>query len=157
MSVPKDFQMPQICWNLAERESETNSFIWFLYFLQEVFADIWEVWWYWSQITAYFYALATPQVQQVITVVDKVGGIEKLIQQSDIEGGPAIKLNLSLDTPIIIMPRNSESREWVVTSVSFISTRMLLSVGTGLPKRLRQKYSFSCGLDFLWSLTRAVL
>ncbi|PTQ34792.1 hypothetical protein MARPO_0076s0036 [Marchantia polymorpha] len=66
-----------------------------------------------QEITAYFYALATPQVQQVITVVDKVGGIEKLIQQSDIEGGPALKLNVSLDTPIIIMPRNSESREFM--------------------------------------------
>ncbi|KAL2613699.1 hypothetical protein R1flu_025391 [Riccia fluitans] len=66
-----------------------------------------------QEIQAYFYALATPQVQQVITVVDKVGGIEKLIQQSDIEGGPAIKLNLSFDTPIIIMPRNSGSHEFM--------------------------------------------
>ncbi|KAL3679175.1 hypothetical protein R1sor_022131 [Riccia sorocarpa] len=66
-----------------------------------------------QEIQAYFFALATPHVQQVITVVDKVGGIEKLIQQSDIEGGPAIKLDLSFDTPIIIMPRNSESHEFM--------------------------------------------
>ncbi|CAM6102066.1 unnamed protein product [Calypogeia fissa] len=66
-----------------------------------------------QEITAYFYALATPQVQQVIMVVDKVGGIEKLVQQSDMEGAPAVKLNVSLDTPIIIMPRNSQSQEFM--------------------------------------------
>jgi hypothetical protein len=72
------------------------------------------------QIIAYFYALATPQVQQVITVVDRVGGTEKLIQQSDMDGLPALKLNVSLDTPIIIMPRNSQSEVRLKTCVLHI-------------------------------------
>lgn len=63
------------------------------------------------QITAYFVGLASPQATQVVTVVDKVGGTEKLIQQSDMEGSPAVKLDFSLDTPIIIMPRCSTSQE----------------------------------------------
>jgi len=67
--------------------------------------------WFDFQITFYFVALATPQTTQVVTVVDKVGGTEKLIQQSDVEGSTAVKLDLSLDTPIIIMPRSSNSQE----------------------------------------------
>jgi vacuolar protein sorting-associated protein 13A/C len=43
--------------------------------------------------------------------VDKVGGTEKLMQQSDIGGSTAVKLDFSLDTPIIIMPRCSDSQE----------------------------------------------
>jgi hypothetical protein len=69
-----------------------------------------DVWWDW-QITAYFVALATPQTTQVVSVVDKVGGTEKLMQQSDIGGSTAVKLDFSLDTPIIIMPRCSDSQE----------------------------------------------
>jgi hypothetical protein len=61
------------------------------------------------QITAYFVALATLRSSQVVSVVDKFGGTEKLIQQSDMGGSPAVKLDLSLDTPIIIMPRCSDS------------------------------------------------
>lgn len=67
--------------------------------------------WFDLQITSYFVALATPQTTQVVTVVDNVGGMEKLIQQSDVEGSTAVKLDLSLDTPIIIMPRSSNSQE----------------------------------------------
>eukprot|EP01018_Ginkgo_biloba_P025446 Gb_15429 [translate_table: standard] len=66
-----------------------------------------------QEITAYFTGLATPQAQQAIQVVDKVGGIEWLIQQSEIDGAPAIKLDVSLDTPIIIMPRNSMSKDFM--------------------------------------------
>lgn len=64
-----------------------------------------------SRITSYFVALATPRTTQVVTVVDNVGGTEKLIQQSDVEGSTAVKLDLSLDTPIIFMPRSSKSQE----------------------------------------------
>ncbi|XP_024384462.1 uncharacterized protein [Physcomitrium patens] len=66
-----------------------------------------------QEITAYFVALATPQTTQVVTVVDKVGGTEKLIQESDVEGSSAVKLDFSLDTPIIIMPRSSDSQEFM--------------------------------------------
>jgi hypothetical protein len=56
-------------------------------------------------------ALATPEAPHVVTVVDRVGGIEKLIQQADIRGASPVKLDFSLDTPIIIVPRCSNSRE----------------------------------------------
>jgi vacuolar protein sorting-associated protein 13A/C len=64
-----------------------------------------------QEITTYFVALATPEAPHVVTVVDRVGGIEKLIQQADIRGASPVKLDFSLDTPIIIVPRCSNSRE----------------------------------------------
>ncbi|KAH9312826.1 hypothetical protein KI387_027861 [Taxus chinensis] len=66
-----------------------------------------------QEVTAYFIGLATPQAQQAIQVVDKVRGVEWLIQQSEMEGSPAVKLDVSLDTPIIIMPHNSMSKDFM--------------------------------------------
>ena len=65
------------------------------------------------QITVYFMELATPRTEEAIKLVDKVGGFEWFIQKYEIDGAIALKLDLSLDTPIIIVPRNSSSREYV--------------------------------------------
>ena len=65
------------------------------------------------QITAYFMELATPHTEEAIKLVDKVGDFEWLIQKYEIDGAAALKLDLSLDTPIIIIPRNSMSKEFV--------------------------------------------
>jgi vacuolar protein sorting-associated protein 13A/C len=59
----------------------------------------------------YFSALSAPHAQHLTRVVDKVGGMEKFVPQSDIEGLPALKLNVSLDNPIIKMPKSSSSKE----------------------------------------------
>lgn len=61
----------------------------------------------------YFMELATPRTEEAIKLVDKVGGFEWLIQKYEIDGASALKLDLSLDTPIIIIPRNSMSKESV--------------------------------------------
>lgn len=65
------------------------------------------------QITVYFMELAMPHTEEVINLVDKVGDFEWLIQKSEIDGSAALKLDLSLDTPIIIVPANSTSKELV--------------------------------------------
>lgn len=57
--------------------------------------------------------LATPHTEEAIKLVDKVGDFEWLIQKCEIDGATALKLDLSLDTPIIIVPRNSVSKEYV--------------------------------------------
>lgn len=69
------------------------------------------------QITAYFMGLATPNTEEAVKYVDKVGGFEWLIEKNEIDGGSALKLDLSLDTPIIIVPRNSMSKELVLMTV----------------------------------------
>ena len=69
------------------------------------------------QIMVYFMELATPHTEEAIKLVDKVGGFEQFIQKYEIDGATALKLDLSLDTPIIIVPRNSISREYVDTTI----------------------------------------
>lgn len=66
------------------------------------------------QITTYFMELATPHTEEVVKYVDKVGGFEWLIEKYEIDGASALKLDLSLDTPIIVVPRNSTSKELVL-------------------------------------------
>lgn len=65
------------------------------------------------QITAYLMELAPPRPEEAIKLVDKVAGIEWLIQKYEVDGAAAIKLNLLLDNPIILVPRNSLTRELV--------------------------------------------
>lgn len=55
--------------------------------------------------------LASPHTEDAIELVDKVGGFEWLIQKYEMDGSAAVKLDLSLDTPIIIVPKNSMSGE----------------------------------------------
>ncbi|KAM2018735.1 hypothetical protein ACFX1T_021631 [Malus domestica] len=66
-----------------------------------------------QEITVYFMELATPLTEEAIKLVDKVGGFEWLIQKYEIDGATALKLDLSLDTPIIIVPRNSTSKDFI--------------------------------------------
>lgn len=61
----------------------------------------------------YFMELASPHTEEAIKLVDKVGGFEWLIQKCEIDGAASLKLDLTLDTPIIIVPRNSISKELV--------------------------------------------
>lgn len=66
-----------------------------------------------QEITAYFMELATPHSEEAINLVDKVGDFEWLIQKYEIDGAIALKLDLSLDTPVIIIPRNSMSKDFI--------------------------------------------
>ncbi|XP_059643008.1 uncharacterized protein LOC132284858 [Cornus florida] len=66
-----------------------------------------------QEVTAYFMELATPHTEEAIRLVDKVGGLEWLINKYEIDGASALKLDLSLETPIIIVPRNSMSKDFM--------------------------------------------
>ncbi|EOA39345.1 hypothetical protein CARUB_v10012395mg [Capsella rubella] len=66
-----------------------------------------------QEVTAYFMGLATPHSEEVIKLVDKVGGFEWLIQKDEMDGATALKLDLSLDTPIIVVPRDSLSKDYI--------------------------------------------
>lgn len=72
------------------------------------------------QITVYFMELATPRTEEAIKLVDKVGGFEWFIQKYEIDGATALKLDLSLDTPMIIVPRDSTSKECVGISIFLV-------------------------------------
>ncbi|MFS7909478.1 putative vacuolar protein sorting-associated protein [Helianthus anomalus] len=66
-----------------------------------------------QEISAYFVGLAAPNTEEAIEFVDKVGGFEWLIQQYEMDGSAALKLDLSLETPIIVVPRNSSSKDFL--------------------------------------------
>ncbi|CAH9120434.1 unnamed protein product [Cuscuta epithymum] len=66
-----------------------------------------------QEISAYFMGLATPHTEEAIKFVDKVGGIEWFIEKYEVDGATSIKLDLSLDTPLIVVPRNSTSEEFM--------------------------------------------
>ncbi|KAG9136747.1 hypothetical protein Leryth_004514 [Lithospermum erythrorhizon] len=66
-----------------------------------------------QEVTAYFMELATPHTEEAIKLVDKVRGIEWLIEKYEIDGATAIKLDLALDTPIIVVPKNSMSKDFM--------------------------------------------
>lgn len=65
--------------------------------------------------------LASPHTEEAIKFVDKVGGLEWLVQKYEIDGAAAIKFDLSLDTPIIVIPKNSMSEEYSSMSLKFYS------------------------------------
>ncbi|XP_022721975.1 uncharacterized protein LOC111279261 isoform X3 [Durio zibethinus] len=73
-----------------------------------------------QEITVYFMELATPHTEEVIKLVDKVGDFEWLIQKSEIDGAAALKLDLTLDAPIIIVPRNSMSKDFIQLDVGLL-------------------------------------
>lgn len=47
----------------------------------------------------------------VVKVKDQVTNSEKMFTTSDFEGSPALKLDVSLRKPIILMPRRTDSLE----------------------------------------------
>lgn len=47
----------------------------------------------------------------VVKLKDQVTNSEKWFTASEIEGSPALKLDLSLTNPIILMPRRTDSPE----------------------------------------------
>jgi len=64
-----------------------------------------------SQIIAYFMGLVPQNSGYVMMLKDRASDYEKLFSQSEIEGQPSLKLNISLLKPIIIMPRGTYSNE----------------------------------------------
>ncbi|KAK4265962.1 hypothetical protein QN277_026944 [Acacia crassicarpa] len=66
-----------------------------------------------QEIMVYFMELASPHTGEATKLVDKVGGFEWLIQKYEIDGSAALKLDLTLDTPIIVVPRDSQSKEFI--------------------------------------------
>ncbi|XVF38939.1 hypothetical protein REPUB_Repub20aG0145800 [Reevesia pubescens] len=87
-----------------------------------------------QEITVYFMELTSPHTEEVIKLVDKVGDFEWLIQKSEIDGAAAVKLDLTLDTPIIIVPRNSMSKDFIQLDVGLLKVTNEIS-WLGFPEK----------------------
>ena len=55
--------------------------------------------------------------KDVVKLKDQVTNSEKWFTTSEIEGSPALRLDLSLRKPIILMPRRTDSLEYVTTGI----------------------------------------
>ncbi|XP_024982723.1 uncharacterized protein LOC112519038 isoform X5 [Cynara cardunculus var. scolymus] len=80
-----------------------------------------------QEISAYFVALAPPNSEEAFKFVDKVGGFEWLIQKYELDGAAALKLDLSLETPIIVIPRNSMSKDFLQLDLGHLSVKNEIS------------------------------
>jgi len=76
-----------------------------------------------QEFTSYFMELGTPHTEEAIKFIDKVGGFEWLIQKYEMDGASAIKLDLSLETPIIIVPKNSQSEDYIQFDLGQLKVR----------------------------------
>lgn len=63
------------------------------------------------QVISYFMGLAPVNSHDVVRIKDQVSNSEKWLPRSEIEGSPALKLDLSLKKPIILLPQRTNSIE----------------------------------------------
>ncbi|MCO5611230.1 hypothetical protein L7F22_065481 [Adiantum nelumboides] len=73
-----------------------------------------------QEISSYFMGLAPQSPGYVVKIDNKVTDVEKFFTQSEVEGSPAIKLDISLTKPILLMPRETHSKDFLELDVSQI-------------------------------------
>ncbi|XP_021768084.1 uncharacterized protein LOC110732449 isoform X1 [Chenopodium quinoa] len=76
-----------------------------------------------QEVVSYFVGLAPNASAGVVKLRDQVTDSEKWFTTSEIEGSPAMKLNLSLTKPIIIMPRRTDSLDFLKLDVVHITVQ----------------------------------
>ncbi|GAB2273666.1 hypothetical protein Dimus_008448 [Dionaea muscipula] len=76
-----------------------------------------------QEILGYFSGLVPSASREVINLRDQVTNSDKWFPTSEIEGSPAFKLDLSLTKPIILMPRRTDSLDFLKLDVVHITVR----------------------------------
>ncbi|CAN1333900.1 Intermembrane lipid transfer protein VPS13 [Linum perenne] len=74
-----------------------------------------------QEVSSYFMGLVPENANSVVKLKDQVTNSEKWFMTSEIEGSPALKLDLSLRNPIILMPRSTESADFLKLDVVHIT------------------------------------
>ncbi|MQL82370.1 hypothetical protein Taro_014851 [Colocasia esculenta] len=70
-----------------------------------------------QEVVSYFMGLAPSNSKGLVKLKDQVTDSEKWFTSSEIEGSPAVKLDLSLTKPIILMPRRTNSLDYLELDV----------------------------------------
>ncbi|KAL8266737.1 hypothetical protein R6Q59_004081 [Mikania micrantha] len=76
-----------------------------------------------QEIISYFMGLVPTNSVDVVKVKDQVTDSEKWVKTSEIEGAPAVKLDLSLRKPIILMPRRTDSQDYLKLDIVHITVQ----------------------------------
>ncbi|XP_027361593.1 uncharacterized protein LOC113869468 [Abrus precatorius] len=76
-----------------------------------------------QEVVGYFMGLVPNSPRRVIKVTDQVTNSEKWFSASEIEGSPAVKFDLSLKKPIILMPRRTDSLDFLRLDIVHITVK----------------------------------
>ncbi|XP_042486677.1 uncharacterized protein LOC122066914 [Macadamia integrifolia] len=76
-----------------------------------------------QEVVSYFMGLVPNNSKGVVKLKDQVTNSEKWFTTSEIEGSPALKLDLSLRKPVIMMPRRTDSLDYLELDVVHITVQ----------------------------------
>ncbi|KAK4844286.1 hypothetical protein QYF36_018501 [Acer negundo] len=76
-----------------------------------------------QEVASYFLGLVPNNSKGVVKLKDQLTNSEKWFTASEIEGSPAIKFDLSLRKPIILMPRRTDSLDYLKLDVVHITVQ----------------------------------
>ncbi|KAJ4951540.1 hypothetical protein NE237_028372 [Protea cynaroides] len=76
-----------------------------------------------QEVVSYFMGLVPNNSKGVVKLKDQVTNSEKWFTTSEIEGSPALKLDLSLKKPVIMMPRRTDSLDYLELDVVHITVK----------------------------------
>ncbi|XP_073111690.1 uncharacterized protein [Elaeis guineensis] len=76
-----------------------------------------------QEVISYFMGLVPSNVERVVKLKDQVTNSEKWVTKTEIEGSPALRLDLSLSRPIILMPRRTDSMDYLELDVLQITVQ----------------------------------
>ncbi|KAL3619418.1 hypothetical protein CASFOL_036988 [Castilleja foliolosa] len=76
-----------------------------------------------QEVISYFMGLVPNNNKDVIQIEDQVTNSQKWLTRSEIEGSPAMKLDLSLKKPIIVMPQRTNSLDYLKLDVVQITVQ----------------------------------
>ncbi|KAL1194607.1 hypothetical protein V5N11_031431 [Cardamine amara subsp. amara] len=74
-----------------------------------------------QEVAEYFMGLVPSDSKGVVKMKDQITDSEKWFTTSEIDGSPALKLELSLKKPIIVMPRHTDSPDYLKLDVVHIT------------------------------------
>ncbi|KAL6543919.1 hypothetical protein OROGR_010416 [Orobanche gracilis] len=76
-----------------------------------------------QEIISYFMGLVPRNNKDVIQIEDQMTNSQKWFPRSEVEGSPAVKLDLSLKNPIIVMPQRTNSLDYLKLDVVQITVQ----------------------------------
>ncbi|KAG9452487.1 hypothetical protein H6P81_005391 [Aristolochia fimbriata] len=76
-----------------------------------------------QEVISYFMGLASGNSKSRVKLKDHVNNSEKWFTTAEIDGSPALKLDLSLKKPIIVMPRRTDSLDYLELDVVHITVQ----------------------------------
>ncbi|CAD6212089.1 unnamed protein product [Miscanthus lutarioriparius] len=75
------------------------------------------------EIISYFMGLVPKSSDAVVKLKDDETNSEKLVSKTDMKGSPALKLDVSFSRPIIVMPRETDSNDFLELDVLYITVQ----------------------------------